>query len=612
MQRVKLTWVLFGACLAVVLAAMGWVSLTVLRLEKAELRARRQAEIEENVRLSLWRMDSQVALLVHRESDHPYFAYKAFYPEERAYTRMFAEVKEAEVLVPSPLLSGPGPHVSLYFHFRPDGELTSPQVPVGNMRDLAEESFVSQEAIEAAAGRLERLRSFASRDALIEMLPPPESPVVASVLRLEGEVLPDAQYAGPARQSARNDAEWSARRKVSEDAQLLQTAGKQRGGAPLQTSPAVDCRTDLDRPTVQEGVMKPLWLGEELVLARRVRVKDEEHVQGSWLDWPALQRALLEDIGTLLPQAELLPVVEADCPRAARRLSALPVRLEPGEVPEDPTPTASPVPLTLSLAWGCVLVAALAVAGLLRGVVALSERRRGFVSAVTHELRTPLTTFRMYSEMLASGMIEDEAKRRAYLGRLCEESDRLGHLVENVLSYARLENGRPRHDLKAMTLRELRDRVGERLRERAAKAGLELVFEGSDPDWDAEVVLDVGAVEQILANLVDNASKYAAGAADHRLHFEARRSGHSVALCLRDHGPGVAADVARRLFRPFSKSAIEAAASAPGVGLGLALSRRFARDMGGELRLDASGEAGACFELRLPCSGSTACPSPAA
>ena len=78
----------------------------------------------------------------------------------------------------------------------------------------------------------------------------------------------------------------------------------------------------------------------------------------------------------------------------------------------------------------------------LRASIAFGERRSRFASAVTHELRTPLTTFRMYSEMLADDMVPDEGQRRVYLATLKEESGRLATLVENVLTYARLEEGR--------------------------------------------------------------------------------------------------------------------------------------------------------------------------
>jgi signal transduction histidine kinase len=99
---------------------------------------------------------------------------------------------------------------------------------------------------------------------------------------------------------------------------------------------------------------------------------------------------------------------------------------------------------------------------------------------------------------------------------------------------------------------------------------------------------------------VDNAAKYAAGAADRRIHLEAAPAGRWLAVTVRDHGPGLDRRVVRRLFRPFSKSANDAAQSAPGVGLGLALSRRLARSLGGNLRLAENGPSGAAFTLTIP------------
>ena len=241
---------------------------------------------------------------------------------------------------------------------------------------------------------------------------------------------------------------------------------------------------------------------------------------------------------------------------------------------------------------------------LLFGVVRLSERRAAFVSAVTHELRTPLTTFQMYAEMLSEGMVPDPDRQRGYLNTLRAEAARLIHLVENVLSYARLERSTSQHRMKDVPLGELIEQVKGRLIDRARPAGMELVDRGDDSAFSTVVRVNPSAVEQILFNLVDNACKYAGTGADKRLCLIAKRSGRATfrvqgQLRLRDHGPGISRGDCRRLFRPFSKSAQEAANSAPGVGLGLALSRRLARDMGGDLRLDTSVADGACFVLTL-------------
>ena len=129
---------------------------------------------------------------------------------------------------------------------------------------------------------------------------------------------------------------------------------------------------------------------------------------------------------------------------------------------------------------------------------------------------------------------------------------------------------------------------------------MKLVVEVGEEVLRMSVRADASAVEQILFNLVDNARKHASSAGDARIHLGAAREGEFAVLRVRDHGPGVAKNDARRLFRPFSKSARDAANSAPGAGLGLALSRRLAREMGGELRLDEDVKGGACFVLSLP------------
>ena len=143
---------------------------TALALERAEARARRQAALEENLQLALWRMDSALAPLMAEESARPYFAYSPLYPAERAFTNMFAEIQRGDVLMPSPLLTFTSPQIRLHFQYGPDGRLSSPQVPAGNMRDLAEARYLSPELIEQAARRLDELGRLVSRKDLAAAL----------------------------------------------------------------------------------------------------------------------------------------------------------------------------------------------------------------------------------------------------------------------------------------------------------------------------------------------------------------------------------------------------------------------------------------------------------
>ena len=576
-----------GTSLVLLLAAMGWISWTAVNMEQAEAAARQQATLEESVRLALWRMDSALATLIAPERARPYFAYAAFYPAEAAYTRMFSEDELAEVLVPSPLLTQTSPYVLLYFQLGPRGEVTSPEVPAGQLRALAEKVYASAAQIERAAEQLARFGADVDpqvlRAVVLPALAPPAVALAAPPPAQRPERGGQQQMAQPMQQSEINVQEFQARK------QALQQRAARSGPS----------NTPETRPSgVSEGVLQPLWINGLLVLARRVAIGGEEYVQGCWLDWDALRPWLLSNVSDLLPGADLQPAPHVTPEQRERLLAGLPVRLVPGASAVGATPIRPQVWLALVVAWVCVLLASGAVAALLVGTVALSERRAAFVSAVTHEMRTPLTTFRLYTDMLASGMIADVAKRQSYLQTLQTEALRLGHLIENVLAYARLERRRWPSVSTNVSVPDVLEHVRERLCGRAVQAGMELIIE--TPGLDAAAVrVDLAAVEQILFNLVDNACKYAAGAADQRIRIDGAVQSDTVALRVADHGPGIASSERRRLFRPFHKSARDAANSAPGVGLGLALSRRLARSMGGDLRL-VPGAAGACFELTLP------------
>jgi signal transduction histidine kinase len=659
MKRPLHIWLGFVVCLGVVLTAMGWISATVLRLDAAEENARRQAVVEENVRLALWRMDSSLAPLIAQESARTYFAYRPFYPAERAYNKMFAEIDFGEVLMPSDLLNRASPHVLLHFQFDPEGKLTSPQVPTGNELDLAEGSKITTwQNVKLSCDRLGELQKHLNRQVLLDALEhdasissamPPLQLAMNDLLnqqaqQLEVQTTQQEQPAQPQQQErggrgaqlqqqidrggrggqqgaeqqaanpnfqvangspnaygqtdnndqyTRNSVEFNKRVQSTRLGNVAQNPAKQMYSQSKSTPPE----------EVKEGVARPLWIGDALLLARRVSVGRREYIQGCWLDWPAIRDWLAADVADLLPGAQLLPVGADEIDPAARRLAALPVHLIPGEVFSESIPFWTPMRMSLAVAWTCVLLAAAAVAVLLAGVVSLSERRGAFVSAVTHELRTPLTTFRMYTEMLADGMVQDEAQRKSYLGTLQTEANRLAHLVENVLAYARIERGNLASRRELMTGEQLLTRVESRLFDRARQAGLDLSLETSPEALSANTRCDASAVEQILFNLIDNACKYAGAATEKKLHLAVERQGKWLALRVRDHGPGITDRERWRLFRPFCKSATDAAHSAPGVGLGLSLSRRLARDMRGDLRLCDAPESGACFLLTLPIEG---------
>lgn len=576
MKRPLHLWLAFAVCAAVLLGAVTWVTATAVKLQRAQTDAARQAQLEEKVRLALWRMDSLLAPLIVQESAWPVFAGHAEAGGRNA--------------IPS------STNVLLHFQVGPDGNLTSPDVHEGMAKGSLKPAG-GDEVLATNRARFAQLTALLDREALLAACPPATISASNWIAQLSAPPRPlplpippsapaqQVQQQAQVAQILQNNQEFQAR------AQTYRQVADNFGNA-LAAGPGM-----LDR---MEGPLKPLWFSNALVLARRVTIGGRDYIRGTWLNWPALERLLLDNTRDLLPGARLEPISAIPSNHDARLLASIPARIIPGTTESMMAPPASPLRFALVAAWSCMLLAALAVGALLHGVISLSERRAAFVSAVTHEMRTPLTTFKLYSEMLAGGFVRDAPQRAQYLKTLCAEANRLSHLVENVLAYARLERGRAARRIERLRLGELLERIRPRLEERAAQAGMAMIVDADESMLRTVVNVDTGAVEQILFNLVDNACKYAAPhAAEKTIHLEALPDGKFAMLRVRDHGQGISEAGVRRLFQPFSKSAEEAAHTAPGIGLGLALCRRLSRSIGGDLQL-ARDQPGACFELRLP------------
>lgn len=549
-------WILFAVGLAAVAGVMFWVTTTMLAFERAQQEATHQAAVEDQVRLALWRIDSSMG------------------------PRLSREIAEVAYAASAPTAAPPKPAwVRARFVLEGDavrwlGDDTSETAP-----DLGEISV----------------------DVLAERLENPQANTLA--LNDLPQQAPDDGYFSASAQAYRSTAEWNKRAATANDNALNQQLSNA-----LPDISTIELQTSLGLPptapddvvaSVRAGSFAPLWVNDDLVAARIVRDGDATAmVQGSVVDWPRLQRVLAQEIGDLLPNASFEPALVPSGDDAGRLLATLPVRLHPGELAQLPVEGWSPLRASLVIGWAVVLVGTGAVFGLLVWSWSLSERRAAFVSAVTHELRTPLTTFRMYTEMLSEGMVED--KRDRYVATLRKEADRLGNLVENVLSFAKIE----RRKSSASTRTKLRvdefvERIEQRLDRRCVEAGLRLEVESPDDVAQMTIELDPAAAEQVLFNLVDNAAKYAPSDEDGRVLLSTAVGRRAVEFRVRDFGPGISPDERRKIFEPFAKGRAHEAGTQPGVGLGLALCRRLAKSMGGTLELE-DATPGCAFVLTLP------------
>jgi signal transduction histidine kinase len=254
-----------------------------------------------------------------------------------------------------------------------------------------------------------------------------------------------------------------------------------------------------------------------------------------------------------------------------------------------------------ALAALSIAVAVLGLAAIYRMVgvaVSYAEQRSNFVAAVTHELKTPITAIRMYAEMLRDGLVPSEAKRDEYHRHITAESERLSRLVDNVLELSRLQNGTRRVRLERGDLGAVCRDVATLVRPHVEGAGfaLRLDLEKTLP----AVRFDRDALIQVLFNLVDNAVKYANGAGTKEIVLGCRRDADGLRLVVRDRGPGVPTAHLRRIFEPFYRGENELTRRAKGTGIGLALVRGLADEMGARVSGRNVPEGGFEIELAFP------------
>ena len=225
-----------------------------------------------------------------------------------------------------------------------------------------------------------------------------------------------------------------------------------------------------------------------------------------------------------------------------------------------------------------------------------ARQRVSFVNQVSHELKTPLTNIRMYADLLEQDLaqIEPEPTERAqsHLSVITSESSRLGRLINNVLSLARLRRGATQIRRQPACVDKIIRGVVDQFRPSLDQLEIEVSIDLDTADW---VVVDTDAVEQMLGNLISNVEKYAKSGK--RLRITSFREQEMIVIDVADDGPGIQPEFTRKIFEPFERASDQVEAAA-GTGIGLAIAQGLARGHGGDLTLIPS-QSGACFRLSI-------------
>jgi signal transduction histidine kinase len=233
---------------------------------------------------------------------------------------------------------------------------------------------------------------------------------------------------------------------------------------------------------------------------------------------------------------------------------------------------------------------------LMRRETEMSRLKADFVANVSHDLKTPLSVIRMFGETLEMGRVTEEAQRRQYYHVITRESERLSRLIENVLDFSRIESGRRRYDLAPAPVEPLIRETLDAFSYPLTQHGFTVTVTVA-PDLP-EVRMDGDAIGQALANLVDNAIKYAG---DRKaITIEAGLADGRLTLSVADEGIGIPEPEQARIFEKFYRVGRSETQGRRGSGVGLALVRHVARAHGGQVTVSSTPGQGSRFTLWLP------------
>jgi two-component system, OmpR family, sensor kinase len=222
-------------------------------------------------------------------------------------------------------------------------------------------------------------------------------------------------------------------------------------------------------------------------------------------------------------------------------------------------------------------------------------RLRRFLADVSHELRTPLASIRGYSEVFRIGAARRPGEVDRAMTRIEEEATRMGVLVEDLLTLARLDEVRDR-SVEAVDLSQLAEDAAADARAVDSTRAIEV-----DGDGDAIVLGDPNQLRQVLANLMRNALVHTPAGTP--IELTTRRNGRRVELEVRDHGPGLPTDNPEELWERFWRAEPGRERGRAGAGLGLAIVAGIVRAHDGTVQAENAAGGGASFVVRLPLAG---------
>jgi two-component system phosphate regulon sensor histidine kinase PhoR len=228
----------------------------------------------------------------------------------------------------------------------------------------------------------------------------------------------------------------------------------------------------------------------------------------------------------------------------------------------------------------------------------LEAVRREFVANVSHEFRTPLAIINGYVETLLEGALDDREMSEKFLGIMARNGQRLTMLIEDLLTISRMEHRSVPMEFHRLNVRDVLSRVVEQIESALAEKHAMVNIDWDESALEAEV--DPGRLEQVFANLLENALRH--GHSDRvEIRITGRRVGDDLEIVFSDNGPGIPLEDQPHIFERFYRVQKDRSrTSGGGTGLGLSIVKHIVLAHRGSVTVESRPGAGASFRVRIP------------
>jgi signal transduction histidine kinase len=237
----------------------------------------------------------------------------------------------------------------------------------------------------------------------------------------------------------------------------------------------------------------------------------------------------------------------------------------------------------------------------------LSEMKTSFVSSASHELRAPIASIRLMADSLERGKIAEPERQRDYFRIIGQECRRLSALIENVLDFSRIDQGRKQYEFEPGDLAALVRQTLDLMQPYATARKVSLLA-AAPPSADADqsiarqphLLVDSRALQQALVNLIDNAVKHSPSGGAVTVGWQSGPNPTNARLWVQDQGPGIPPQDRERIFEPFHRLGSELERETPGVGIGLSIVKHVVDAHRGRVWVECVHGQGSRFIIDLP------------